>query len=325
VKPLNKNCPSIIRKLLPLILLVSGSFWILGTSRITANNLQTTVRVKVKGQTTTTNPNNGGGGGGGGGNNGQHKGNAKVTFAGLAYPYNKVYILKNGILVVQTIAGADAKFSVKLDDINDGDYTFSVWSEDSHKIKSLLHSFSVYITSGATTDISGILLPPTIEVDKIEVKQGDMVTIFGQTVPNAVVTITVNSRKEITDKVVADKTGLYRYLLASSLLEKGDHEVKTMVYVPGEELLSTYSNSLTFTVGEMNQTKPSPSFGSGNCPTKGDINNDCRVNLVDFSILSYWWGRVASASQIATIEKNLYADGKIDLRDFSIMAYYWTG
>jgi uncharacterized membrane protein YgcG len=50
-----------------------------------------------------------------------------------------------------------------------------------------------------------------------------------------------------------------------------------------------------------------------------DINGDGKVNLVDFSILLYNWGR----PKISKVDLN--GDNVVDLRDFSIMLYWWTG
>ena len=51
---------------------------------------------------------------------------------------------------------------------------------------------------------------------------------------------------------------------------------------------------------------------------KADLHNGCKVNLVDFSILAYWFNR-PSPSAVA----DLNGDGKVNLTDFSILAYYW--
>ena len=51
-----------------------------------------------------------------------------------------------------------------------------------------------------------------------------------------------------------------------------------------------------------------------------DVNGDSRINLTDFSILSYWFHR---PSPPANVDEN--HDGKVDLTDLSILAYYWTG
>lgn len=56
------------------------------------------------------------------------------------------------------------------------------------------------------------------------------------------------------------------------------------------------------------------------CPSRGDLNNDCRVDLVDFSILIYWVDRPNPPAHI-----DLDGSGVVDLVDFSILAYYWTG
>ncbi len=50
-----------------------------------------------------------------------------------------------------------------------------------------------------------------------------------------------------------------------------------------------------------------------------DLNRDGRVDLVDFSILLYNWGR--PQNPVA----DLNADGRVDLVDFSILLYWWTG
>ena len=54
-------------------------------------------------------------------------------------------------------------------------------------------------------------------------------------------------------------------------------------------------------------------------PEVGDLNNDNRVDLVDFSILLFNWG--VPKDSIADLNK----DGKVDLVDFSILLYWWTG
>ena len=56
------------------------------------------------------------------------------------------------------------------------------------------------------------------------------------------------------------------------------------------------------------------------CDKRGDVNADCKVNLVDFSIVAYWYGRTNPPKTV-----DINGDGKINLVDFSIMAYNWTG
>ncbi|MFH1246675.1 MAG: dockerin type I repeat-containing protein [Candidatus Liptonbacteria bacterium] len=50
-----------------------------------------------------------------------------------------------------------------------------------------------------------------------------------------------------------------------------------------------------------------------------DVSRDGRVDIVDFSILGYWYKRSSPPAKV-----DLNKDGKINLIDFSIMAYYWS-
>ena len=55
-------------------------------------------------------------------------------------------------------------------------------------------------------------------------------------------------------------------------------------------------------------------------PCTVDYNGDGRVDLVDFSILIFWFNKSPVPPDI-----DCNADGKVDIVDFSIVAYYWTG
>jgi len=79
--------------------------------------------------------------------------------------------------------------------------------------------------------------------------------------------------------------------------------------------ISSFSKSISFLVGVKNIMAELPKVAA-----KGDLNNDRRVNLVDFSIAAYWYKRSSPPTNV-----DLNSDGKVDLVDFSIMAYYWTG
>ena len=56
---------------------------------------------------------------------------------------------------------------------------------------------------------------------------------------------------------------------------------------------------------------------------RADLNCDGYVNIVDFSILAYWYKRILTLEAAKMVDLN--HDGKVDLIDFSIMAYHWTG
>ena len=145
------------------------------------------------------------------------------------------------------MAGADANFQMTLAGLSAGNYIFSVYGEDSKGVRSSLLTFPVSVTFGATTKVSGIFIAPTIAVDKSEVKRGDNIAIFGQSVPNSEVTISVNSDEEFFNKIKADAVGAYLYNFDTSLLEIGQHFTKSKVAFGGE--ISSLSKTIGFAVG----------------------------------------------------------------------------
>jgi hypothetical protein len=237
----------------------------------------------------------------------------QVIFSGRAYPKSTVTLLKDAQIAATTIAGADANFQMSISGLSAGNYIFAIYSEDSKGIRSSLLTFPVSVTSGATSFVSGIFIAPTIAVDKSEVKRGDNIAIFGQSVPSAEITISVSSEEEFFNKVQADKEGVYLHNFDSSVLEMGQHFTKSKATKDGA--ISSFSKAVSFFVGTKNIAAELPKV-----ITKGDMNNDRRVNLIDFSIAAYWYKRPSPPASV-----DLNGDGKIDLVDFSIMAYYWTG
>ena len=175
------------------------------------------------------------------------------------------------------------------------------------------------VSCGATTNVRGIFIAPTIAVDKTEVKRGDNISIFGQSAPVSEITISINSAEEIFVKKMSDAGGVYLLNFDTSVLDMGQHLAKSKAAVDGE--ISSFSKTASFLVGTKSVTAAPPA----KCPGKADLNNDCKVNLVDFSIAAYWYKRPLSAVFKATEKAKLNGDGKVDLTDFSIMAYYWTG
>jgi hypothetical protein len=253
-------------------------------------------------------------GGGGGGGGSQPPPATTVNFYGRAYPMSSITILKDGQIAIQTIAGPDANFSASLSGLSAGHYTFSLYGEDINGHRSSLFTFSVYVSQGSTTSVSGIYITPTIRVDKAQVLQGDNIAIFGQTVPDSDVVISVNSEPEHFRYTDADEDGIYLHNFDTSVLTMGSHHTKSKSILDGDT--STYGAMIGFLVGDSNIPLEEDVCGAGT----GDVNCDYSVNLIDFSIVAYWYQRSNPPSNT-----DLNNDGKVDLIDFSIMAYYWTG
>jgi hypothetical protein len=250
----------------------------------------------------------GGGGGGGGVYVPPPTTETKVVLQGKAYPLAKITILKDGEVAQITSADINANFKTEIRNISAGIWNFSLWAEDSKGRRSIIISFTVTILEGKTTTISNIFIPPTIELEKTKVAKGETLNIYGQTAPESQILIHVESPEEIIKTTMAKKTGDWDYPLDTSPLEEGMHTTRARAESP-EGLKSAFSSVLAFYVGKY---KPEEI-----CP-RADFNKDGRTNLIDFSILLYWWGKYNPC-----VDQN--GDGIINLPDFSILLYYWTG
>ena len=235
---------------------------------------------------------------------------AKVIFEGKAYPKAFLTISKNGVVAATFFAESSGLFRKELTGVQGGVYNFGIWAEDSEGRKSVTLSFSVSILAGRTTTISGIFISPTISLVPTQVERGDKVDIFGQAFPQSQIKIFVSSPGERVKDTLSDKKGKWSYKLNTTPLEEREHEAKAKaLFEDGEQ--SPFSHTLSFLV-----------LAPGALVCEGaDLNFDGKVNLIDFSILLYFWGQTNPSNRCADIN----FDGIVDLVDFSIMMYYWTG
>lgn len=301
-------------------LIIGAAIWIFVFPHVLLSET-TTLTVTIESLPTLSPPSSdtrGGGGGGGGGGVGPVSYNpsqGQVILHGTAYPGSTVTLVRDGQFLAQASAGGNAQFEFNLSAVTPGTYTYGIWSEDNRGIRSVTHTFTVSIAPGVGTIISGILIPPTIDIDKTEVQRGEVLTILGQASPSAEVSILIHSAKEIVKSVTASKEGIWHYPFNTLEIDYGDHDVVAREKTTSQ--ISELSQPVNFIVSDKTVLKVAK-----NTQVSADLNDDKRVNIIDFSIIAYWYKRtLTSAGQNA----DLNHDGKVDLKDFSILAYYWTG
>lgn len=120
-------------------------------------------------------------------------------------------------------------------------------------------------------------------------------------------------------QAAAEAAGAWLYQFDTNEVDYGDHATRSKSAL--DNAITAFSQVAFFKVGTTNIFLKEPK----KCPIRGDLNGDCKVDLIDFSIAAFWFKRTLSAA-FANIEKlELSGRGVVDLVDFSIMAYYWTG
>jgi hypothetical protein len=240
-------------------------------------------------------------------------GNGAIILSGLAYPGRTVTILRDGVIVANTIADPGAQFNVRLGNLGAATYAISLYATDENNRRSPPLSFSQTLSDGVTITVNNLFLGPTIGLSHTEIKKGDTLSIFGYTAPSSDVTLTVHSTDEFVEKIKAGLNGAYFKAFNTAVLELGDHTGKTQS--EKSSLISPESEAAAFKVGNTSVEIP-----TDNCK-RSDLNCDTKVNLTDFSILLFYWNQTKPSNARADINKS----GVVDLTDFSIMLYDWTG
>lgn len=268
----------------------------------------------------------GGSGGGGGGSSGDtagggfestdgpyQSGDGRVIVSGYAFPGSKVTILVDSKLAQTVTANNSGQYSVTLDAIARGVYTFGVYATDKNNTKSSTFSTSFTVTGARTTELSNINVMPSIKVTPDPVTPGQLVTISGYSLPNAVVTIENAKQKTSiikTETTISNSSGAWSINLDTSSFSNGTYQVRAKAK-QDNGASTNFSNYTFYGVGQ-----------AADVPLNADLNRDGKVNLTDFSILLFWWNSNGGDSNPPA---DINQDGRVTLTDFSILLFNWTG
>jgi len=258
----------------------------------------------------------GGGGSSGGGSRGsggsdEELGDTVISIRGQGYPGRTINFLLDTASVGTVRADNDGsfRFSVNADP---GTATLGIWSTDRSGVRSITLNNTFDVTQGAITNLTGIVVPPTISVPNQNVDPGAVVTVSGQASANATVELHIDASSRV-ERVTANSAGDWSYSLNTATLSVSEHTLRARSIVGSPPLTtqSGFSTSLQLFVGvDGRTTQPS------------DLNRDGFVNLIDFSILIFWWQTNGGDSNPpADINQN----GNVGLEDFSILLFNWTG
>jgi hypothetical protein len=241
-------------------------------------------------------------------------GPTKVIFKGIAYPSSQVTVQRDGAIVATVPADPTAHFEVEITESGSGIFTYGIFSEDAQGREGRTSNFTLSLTAGTTTTVNGIFLGPTIGLDRSTVKLGETVTMLGVTAPQSEVTIFVSSEEEHTFKVNAESNGLWTKQFLGSDLGIGSHSARVKAVATTNEI-SGFSNTVSFSV-VADDLPVDPCAGK----RPGDMNCDGRVNLVDFSILLFYWKKTNPTHPRVDINK----DKVVNIQDLSILLFWWT-
>ncbi|MBD3208322.1 MAG: hypothetical protein GF370_02635 [Candidatus Nealsonbacteria bacterium] len=150
---------------------------------------------------------------------------SSVILRGRTSPSAFLTILKAGQVAGTLLANDSGLFTKEISGLEGGDYEFAIWAEDGQNRYSQTLRFPLEVLGGTKTTVSGIFLSPTIEIQDHLVERGESIIISGETFPGSEINILVSPSGEIK-KTNSDSNGEWSYNLDTSLLERGNYQVK---------------------------------------------------------------------------------------------------
>ena len=254
-----------------------------------------------------------GGGSGGGGGQKKDLGTTVVNITGKAYPSRTINFLLDGSSIgsVQSNNTGTFEFSTKA---SPGTATLGIWALDIFGTKSITLSNTFDVTQGAVTNLNDLLLPPSIKVSQTNFNPGDILTVTGQSVPNATINLYIDKNStSVVASGQSDGNGSWTILFNTKDLSANTHvlRARSLTGTPPLQIQSGLSSSVQLSAGV-----------AGKITTSSDLNRDGKINLIDFSILIFWWQTTGGNSDPAA---DINGNGKVSLEDFSILLFNWTG
>jgi hypothetical protein len=238
---------------------------------------------------------------------------ASIIITGYSAPGTFITFTENGTVIGTTSAtGFEGLFTKQLLGLIPGTHNITIYGVDPSNRTTSIFPIEVDAPVHQQITVSDILLSPTIEIDSIEITQGDPFALVGSSIPSGDISIFSESPLR-TYYTAADLDGSWNYTVAdTSDYIPGDYRIYALVQ-NGTGSQSLFSNSLQFSI--LPSSGPYPPLPDCSIE-RGDLNCDNHTNLTDFSILMYYWGTTSPAADIN-------GDGIVNLVDFSIMMYYW--
>lgn len=237
-----------------------------------------------------------------------------ILISGKYVPKMTVEVLSSGNVLSSIVVPDSGEFSLKVSHLKSGVYSLLLTvSDPSFKDKQYQSSLSytVYVSDASETYISDVIFPPLFSPVKTSFKLGSLFELYGKALPQSSIIAYIDGKKIGTTVSASDGT-----FLVKALTEKVGK--RSLVFKYGAPLEAVPSGKTqTITVYSQNSKDDSSRFV---CGSRVDFSLDCRINIVDFSVLAYWYKRSNFPEKY-----DLNGDGKIDIKDFSIMAYHWTG
>ncbi len=227
-----------------------------------------------------------------------------VRFGGYAFPNAQVTFTLNG-QTSTLVADEEGYFEGSSSHVPMGENNFSFLAEDYLGNKTSLVTYSYTVQNESPLFISYVLLPPIVYIDETgEIEglaiPGSQLQVYGvkgedQTL-ETIKTIDVDENGSFSLDFDLSQQFLYDQIYVSCAVESTECGYSGIIQV------QTLGTERRFILG-----------------TGADFTQDIQVNFIDFAFM-----RAAFLKGNTSLLYDLNQDGKVDLVDFSLLNYQWT-
>jgi hypothetical protein len=238
---------------------------------------------------------------------------AEMEIGGYTSPFSYIIFNEDLITIGTTVAGPMGSFRKIFTGIPPGTHSVSFYGIDSEDRNTSTVLVDVETLIYERTVLNNQLLSPTIQVDDVAIQSGDPIYATGSAYPNTTINLFTDSPLR-SYATTADANGDWTYSVTNtSSYAPGDYRIYALAQTSGG-IQSIFSPTILFTIGSTSGSGGSSS-ACGDI-SNGDLNCDGSFNLIDFSILMYYWGTNEAAADINS-------DSYVNLIDFSILMFNW--
>ena len=181
-------------------------------------------------------------------------GDTQISFDGYTSPSAFITIKQNSVVVGTTVADTNGNWDKTIVVDNAGIQTFALYALDTNSILTPTLSYNVNVSENALTNISHIVLPPTISADGL--------TLSGTTHPLSTLTLMISDGT--IHSVPVNASGIWSYSV--SINTPGSYSAYITATMPGN-YISLASNPVTFVVNPSSTTTSTASSASLAQPT----------------------------------------------------------
>lgn len=224
-----------------------------------------------------------------------------VIVYGLGAPLSTVSLLKDGQRVATVPVKEDGTFQMTISGLGTGTYRFQLVSDITGFSAVRSEVLVLRVLKDSNTKVGPVVLSPHVRYGYTD----NRFFVSGYTAPTSKVSLRKNGFLE--SGVTTDTEGAFTFYPDSIA---GD------AFIVSLDLLTGFSaTALPF-------IQPAPTIENvpRPCSLRGDVNDDCRVNVIDFFVARFQY-----ITDVVGSTLDFDDNGEVTIVDFSIMAYYWTG